>query len=169
MAYCPLPATLLIPRLLRARLHDDHPPAPPPPPSPLPPTTQGTALDQPSSPPDPFSPAGSWPALQLQLDPPEITAGDILPFATPRAMYAWERVFIIDGRAIQLVAERWRDEDAAHCAYPLESDPCKPGESMAIQLLSLATGDSSSALDATAVAALRPGRDGQYCGDVARN
>ncbi len=84
-----------------------------------------------------------------------------------RPLERWERVFWLDGRAIQFVGERWREEDLAGCDYPSEPDPARPGTAIALRLISLATGRISSALAEREVLAMRASHPGPGSGELA--
>lgn len=124
--------------------------------------------------PNPDHPADQHGIRQIVPDPYDCVGDenpDILPFIrrTPGPLEVWERVFVVDGRPIQLIAERWRDADAGSCPYPLCPDPCRPGRSVAIQLTSLTTGVSSYPLHPDRVEELRRLRCDPRSGALGRN
>lgn len=76
----------------------------------------------------------------------------------------WERVFLLDGRLIQFIGERWRVEDVWTCPYPVEVDPNHPSEAIMLRLVSVATGVSSSALSPESLESLWADRQDRESG-----
>jgi hypothetical protein len=89
---------------------------------------------------------------------------DVIPFVARAAapLARWQLVYMVDGNPIQFFGERWADRDAASCPYPLMPDPRVPGESVTLQLISLATGQVSHPLSPAEVERLKADSRSQY-------
>jgi hypothetical protein len=66
----------------------------------------------------------------------------ILPFEHPRPeplLRIW-KTYIVEGRRIRLVGERWRVEDLKHLAFDTEPDPHRPDVAISWRMFDLENG-----------------------------
>jgi hypothetical protein len=83
----------------------------------------------------------------------------VLPILRPPApIFRMGRVFIVHGGLLQVIGERWRAEDAAHCPAPTEPDKQRPGVAITMYLRDPATGEVFSPVSADAVSGALAGR-----------
>lgn len=61
----------------------------------------------------------------------------ILPMRRPAPLVRRRLTYLVGGRPVRVLAERWRAEDAAHASMPCEPDPSHPGEVIGLALLDL--------------------------------
>ena len=77
--------------------------------------------------------------------PPSDADADPCVLAFPQPLERWELPYLLAGRLIQFIGERWQDADAWACPdrAHLIPDPRCPGQSVWLKLTDAATGASA--------------------------